>query len=142
MADKIKCSKPVDAHITSGFGVRIDPVTKKPGEFHKGVDFGVTVGTPIKAALAGEVTVVKWQDPKDLKVGFGYFTAVLTQHPVFGQVLAYYAHTIKSFVKPGDKVVVGQTIVESGNTGKSTGPHLHFQVEKWPSREPLEPEFV
>ncbi len=101
----------------SSFGWRIDPFTGEAA-MHEGVDFPSDVGTPIKAAAAGIVADVE-------------------QHPQYGNLIEIdhgnglttrYAHASKIFVKPGTLVRRGQKIAEVGTTGRSTGPHLHFEV--------------
>ncbi|MEW5943181.1 MAG: M23 family metallopeptidase [Pseudomonadota bacterium] len=102
---------------SSNFGWRLDPFTGKQA-FHDGVDFMADPGTPIKAAAGG---VVIYSD----------------SHPGYGKMLeidhgnglvSRYAHASKLLVKVGDVVLQGQKVAEVGNTGRSTGPHLHFEV--------------
>ena len=108
---------PVDGPVGSGFGVRPDPITGRAA-LHSGLDFPSDVGTPIHAAAGGLVLAGEW-------------------HPQYGQVLEIdhgsglvtrYAHVSKLLVKPGDVVKRGQLVAEVGSTGRSTGPHLHFEV--------------
>lgn len=108
---------PVVGPVGSGFGFRSDPITGRTA-LHTGLDFPAEPGTPIRAAAGGVV----------LDVGV---------HPEYGQTLeldhgnrlsTLYAHLNRSLVKPGDIVRRGQVIAEVGNTGRSTGPHLHFEV--------------
>lgn len=113
-------SQPVaDGFIGSGFGWRTDPFT---GEMtrHDGIDFAAPIGTPIHAAAGGVVVLAE-------------------QHPVWGNVveidhgaglLTRYAHASRLFVASGALVKRGQKIAEVGTTGRSTGPHLHFEVHK------------
>lgn len=113
-------SQPVaDGFIGSGFGWRTDPFT---GEMtrHDGIDFAAPVGTPIHAAAGGVVVLAE-------------------HHPVYGNVveidhgaglLTRYAHASRLFVAAGALVKRGQKIAEVGTTGRSTGPHLHFEVHK------------
>lgn len=106
--------------LSSFYGYRIDPVYKV-NKFHRGVDFSAPQGTPIYAPGAGKVTKVKrsrrgYGNQIEIDHGYGYVT--------------FYAH-IKDFkVKKGDIVKRGQLIATIGNTGKSTAPHLHYEVKK------------
>jgi murein DD-endopeptidase MepM/ murein hydrolase activator NlpD len=111
-------SQPVsDGFVGSGFGWRNDPFT---GEMtrHEGIDFAAPPGTPIHAAAGGVVVVA-------------------THHPVWGNVveidhgnerMTRYAHASRLTVAAGDLVKRGQKIAEVGSTGRSTGPHLHFEI--------------
>lgn len=102
---------------SSGYGYRIDPFTGKRA-FHEGVDFSAEIGTPIKAAAGG---VVVYAD----------------RHPEYGNMIeidhgddlvSRYAHASKRLVELGQVVLQGQKIAEVGNTGRSTGAHLHFEI--------------
>ncbi|ULO07989.1 peptidoglycan DD-metalloendopeptidase family protein [Paenibacillus sp. 19GGS1-52] len=106
--------------ISSGFGPRTHPVTGEVGKMHTGVDFAVPQGTDIHAADAGTVLVAEWWS------GYGY--CVIVDHG--GGVWTLYGHIREGGikVKVGDHVDRGQTIAESGATGRVTGPHLHFEV--------------
>lgn len=108
--------------VTSVPGHRTDPVTGKPAG-HRGIDFRVPVGTPVKATGDGVVTRVGYQDRTNPKVGFGF--RVYVRH-ANGRV-SVYAHLSGSDRKVGDPVKRGDVIGASGNTGKSTGPHLHYE---------------
>lgn len=101
----------------SGFGWRVDPFTGEAA-VHEGVDFVAEPGTPIKAAAAGVATLAEL-------------------HPQYGNMIEIdhgndlstrYAHASKLLVKPGALIKRGQVIAEVGSTGRSTGPHLHFEV--------------
>jgi murein DD-endopeptidase MepM/ murein hydrolase activator NlpD len=88
---------------------------------HNGVDFGTPRGTPVHAAANGTVIIVRntgWNG--------GYGNYIVVTHPNGTQTL--YAHLTNAIVAPGQAVTQGQTIGYSGNTGKSTGAHLHFEV--------------
>jgi murein DD-endopeptidase MepM/ murein hydrolase activator NlpD len=123
--------KPVVAKITSKFGYRTDPKTGKPGEFHNGLDLAVPSGTPIKSPMKGTVEIVNSGGPGGneliIKHSNGYKTG--------------YAHLTKALVKKGEKIAQGQIVALSGNTGKSTGPHLHFTVTD-PSGAKVDPQKV
>lgn len=99
------------ADITSHFGPRW-------GRMHTGTDFGYPVGTPIYASESGTVTLAGWNG--------GYGKCVIIDHGNGMQTL--YAHQSKIHVAKGMNVVRGQRIGDTGNTGNSTGPHLHFEV--------------
>lgn len=109
------------AILGSRFGRRTDPVTGAKGVFHNGLDLRVAEGTPLQALSDGTVT----------------FAGALPSSPDSGVALGVKAdqHTSWSFshlsrlaVRVGDKVTAGQVVAFSGNTGKSTGPHLHLVV--------------
>lgn len=101
----------------SGYGTRIDPIYKTV-KFHAGMDFSANVGTPVYATGNGKVVKAGWEglygNCINIDHGFGYVTK--------------YAHLNKIKVKVGQKVVRGEVIGEVGSTGKSTGPHLHYEV--------------
>ncbi len=102
---------------SSNFGYRIDPFSGQQS-MHEGIDFPAEAGTPIVATASGKVIVAEY-------------------HPAYGKMIeidhgnglvSRYAHTSMMFVKEGDLVVRGQRIATVGSTGRSTGPHLHFEV--------------
>ena len=101
----------------SGYGNRIDPIYKTV-KFHAGMDFSAFTGTPVYATGNGVVRKAGWEglygNCIEIDHGFGYLTR--------------YAHLHKIEVRVGQKVVRGQTIGRVGSTGKSTGPHLHYEV--------------
>jgi murein DD-endopeptidase MepM/ murein hydrolase activator NlpD len=105
---------------TSGFGSRRDPFNSRRKEFHKGIDLGCSIGTKVHSARRGEVVFTGYDE------GYGNF--VIVEHE-FGY-RSYYGHLSKILVKKGDPVKAGSLIAFSGNTGKSTGPHLHFEIRK------------
>ena len=109
---------PVEGGVVgSGFGWRIDPFTGS-NAMHEGLDFPAVSGTPIYAA-AGGVVVVQQAHPN-----FGNLVEI--DHG--NDLLTRYGHASRVFVKSGDVVKRGQKIAEIGTTGRSTGPHLHFEV--------------
>lgn len=113
---------PVNGRQSSGYGGRTHPIYKTQ-KFHHGLDFAVPVGTPLKAAGSGVVSLGK-------RMG-GYGNVIMITHIVNGQQLTtVYAHLSKISVSPGQTVQQGQVIGATGNTGDSTGPHLHFEVHK------------
>ncbi len=118
---------PVNAEVSSSFGFRKDPFTGKK-KFHAGMDMAADAGTEVKAAMAGRVQMT--DDQK------GYGKVVVLDH---GQgYTTLYAHNSDITVKAGDWVQKGTTIAKVGSTGRSTGPHLHFEVRKDGQR--LDPE--
>jgi murein DD-endopeptidase MepM/ murein hydrolase activator NlpD len=107
----------VDGWHSSNFGYRIDPFTGQRG-FHDGIDFPAEAGTAIVAAASGKVVHAGW-------------------HPQYGKMLeidhgnglvSRYAHASHLAAAEGDLVVRGQRVASVGSTGRSTGPHLHFEV--------------
>ncbi|MNO17563.1 Murein DD-endopeptidase MepM [compost metagenome] len=108
------------ARISSPYGVRTHPVTGEVGKMHTGTDFAVPQGTSIHAADSGTVIVAEWWS------GYGY--TVVIDHG--GGVWTLYGHIREGGIKVsvGERVSRGQTIAESGATGRVTGPHLHFEV--------------
>ena len=117
---------PVSAPVSSSFGVRRDPFTKQL-RFHRGLDLAAPEGTEVRAALEGEVVFAGF------KAGYG--NSVIVQHP--GGLETTYAHLANVNVKRGDTLEAEQVLGLVGNTGHSTGPHLHFEVSRW--GEPLDP---
>ncbi|MER5963711.1 M23 family metallopeptidase [Streptomyces sp. NPDC002057] len=95
---------------------------------HSGQDFAVPVGTPVKAAGAG--TVVK-AGPNGGGDGPAYGNAIVVKHA--NGTYSQYAHLSKIKAKVGQKVMAGQQIALSGNTGNSSGPHLHFEIRTTPN---------
>jgi murein DD-endopeptidase MepM/ murein hydrolase activator NlpD len=116
-AGKYMYPLPKDFKVTSKFGYRIHPITKKK-KLHTGTDFGAPTGTEVLAAGSGIVITAKFWG--------GYGNAVVIDH-LNGQ-WTLYAHMSKILVKENDKVKMGETIGKVGNTGSSTGPHLHYEV--------------
>ncbi len=103
--------------ITSDYGLRPNPMGHGV-EFHNGIDFGVKVGTPIHATANGVVESAGWKS--------GYGNCVVIDHPFGYRSLFGHLSTIQ--VKVGDTITRGQVIALSGNTGRSTGPHLHYTL--------------
>jgi murein DD-endopeptidase MepM/ murein hydrolase activator NlpD len=107
------------AVISSGFGWRVHPITGER-RLHKGVDFAAPTGTPIFASADGVVTESGWTDD-------GYGNIVELRHS--DGTLTLYAHTNRVYVSKGQVISQGQAIAEVGSTGRSTGPHLHFEIQ-------------
>lgn len=108
---------PVRAAIASEFGMRRDPFTNGR-EFHQGIDLVAAHGTPVKAPAAGAVALAGTHG--------GYGLAVIVDHGSGVQTL--YGHLSRVSVKNGERVARGQLIGHAGNTGRSTGSHLHYEV--------------
>jgi murein DD-endopeptidase MepM/ murein hydrolase activator NlpD len=113
--------RPVNSgYITDGFGYRKDPFSERR-EFHYGIDIAAPIGTPVYATADGVVSGTETSRGygKVVKIdhGFGYSTV--------------YAHLSKYLVKRGEVVTKGQKIAEVGITGRTTGPHLHYEVRQF-----------
>ncbi|HYC39939.1 MAG TPA: M23 family metallopeptidase [Chitinophagaceae bacterium] len=106
--------------IASGFGYRIDPIYKTT-KFHAGLDFTAPQGTPIYATANGVVTTAG-------STGSGYGIHVIINHGYGYETL--YGHMVRVKVRPGQQVRRGEVIGYVGSTGKSTGPHCHYEVHK------------
>lgn len=106
--------------VGSHFGMRLDPFYKVK-KFHEGIDFTSVVGTPIFATGDGTVTEAGRNQG-------GYGNMIVINHGYSYRTV--YAHLSRIFVRPGQKVQRGQVIGYVGNTGKSTSPHLHYEVRK------------
>jgi murein DD-endopeptidase MepM/ murein hydrolase activator NlpD len=115
--------------IASGFGYRVDPVYKTT-KFHAGLDFAAPLGTPIYATANGTVETAG-------NTGNGYGNHVVI-HNGYGYSTLF-GHMFKVKVKPGEKVKRGEIIGWVGNTGKSTGPHCHYEVHR--NGEPVDPVY-
>lgn len=111
--------RPVNGELTSKFGERVDPITKKDS-VHTGADFAVVVGTQVKSAISGTVVEVQYGNKS-----FGNFVRIKNS-----DIVTTYAHCSAIKVKEGEKIKQGDIVALSGNTGKSSGPHLHFEVSK------------
>jgi len=101
----------------SGYGMRIDPIYRTP-RFHAGMDFSAKVGTEIYATGNGVVTFVGWKQ--------GYGNCLMIDHGFGYETL--YGHMSAFKARVGQKVTRGEVVGFVGNTGKSTGPHLHYEV--------------
>jgi len=103
--------------ISSYYGMRTDPFTGLR-EFHKGMDFAGKMGSDVIAAASGVIT---WAGPR-----YGYGLMIEINHG--NGYITRYGHNRESLVKVGDVVAKGQTIAHMGSSGRSTGPHVHFEV--------------
>ncbi len=123
MSDKLKTkllptTQPVNvSYNASSFGWRLDPFTGRQA-FHEGIDFAAPIGTPIIAAAGGVVIAAEYHHDFGNMVEVDHGNDIVTR----------YAHASKLLVKVGDIVRRGQHIANVGSTGRSTGPHLHFEV--------------
>jgi len=108
---------PLMPQASSGLGYRIDPLTQQTA-WHEGTDFPAAYGTPILATAEGVVIRAAWDQE------YGYVVDV--QHK--NAVVTRYAHAQEILVKQGDFVKQAQVIAKVGSTGRSTGPHLHYEV--------------
>ena len=109
--------------VTSPFGMRPDPKNPKRIKMHEGVDFGCPVGTKVVAASSGKVT--NRVDSNNVNVGYGKYVTV--DHG--NGFISLYAHLSEHSVANGAHVKAGDVVGISGNTGRSTGPHLHYGVK-------------
>ena len=121
------CVLPVKGRITSPYGKR-EP-TKIVSANHQGIDIGVVEGTKILSAIDGEVSMVSKQGE------YGTHLKIVNK-----DITTIYAHCSEILVKEKDKIKAGQLIALSGNTGKTTGPHLHFEVRR--ETRTIDPELI
>ncbi|WP_337465676.1 peptidoglycan DD-metalloendopeptidase family protein [Megasphaera sp.] len=108
---------PVSGTVTSNFGYRGNPIGGGSG-FHEGIDIGVDYGTPVRATAAGKVTMAGWVD--------GYGNLVEIDHG--NGFVTRYGHNSMLLVTVGQEVRAGSIISLAGSTGRSTGPHVHYEV--------------
>jgi murein DD-endopeptidase MepM/ murein hydrolase activator NlpD len=108
---------PVEGRVGSGFGARQDPINGE-GAFHSGIDIEAPNGTPVRAAADGDVT--------GMSMGAGYGRQIVLDHG--HDVLTVYGHLSAMAVVPGQHVIRGQVIGYVGQSGRATGPHLHYEV--------------
>lgn len=120
---------PVGGTITSGVGMRIDPIDGK-WRHHNGIDIAIPEGTPVTAVAPGVVVY------SGLRSGYGY--TVLIEHD--NGMITLYGHNSRLLVAQGQPVDSGTAIALSGSTGRSTGPHLHF--EAWQAGVNVTPAFM
>lgn len=112
--DVSEYSMPVPGYITSPYGYR-----KRFRRQHKGVDLKLHIGDTVRAAFSGKVRLTRYE-----RKGYGYYV-IIRHHNGLETV---YGHLSKFLVKPNQDVKVGEPIALGGNTGRSTGPHLHFET--------------
>jgi len=119
-------------NITTGYHV---PSKHWSTGYHTGVDFAVPVGTHVLAVADGVIVNANW--------GKAYGTQIVQQLP--DNTFVIYAHLSKAFAQPGQKVKKGEYIAESGSTGNTTGPHLHFERRngiQWSKSTDMDPSGV
>jgi murein DD-endopeptidase MepM/ murein hydrolase activator NlpD len=116
-ADRTAVPLPIDQHITSAFGWRPDPFTGE-STFHKGVDVRAAYGQPVPVVADGRVV--------SAGPAGGYGLMVVVEHG--SGIQTRYAHLSELDVHAGDRVSEGQDVGRVGQTGRSTGPHLHFEI--------------
>jgi murein DD-endopeptidase MepM/ murein hydrolase activator NlpD len=114
------------SEISSSFGARLDPVNGETA-FHDGVDLRGNYGAMVKATADGKVIEQGYNDD------YGWY--VLLNHG--NKFTTLYAHNQKVLAKPGEMVLRGQTIALLGNTGRTTGPHLHYEIRR--NNRPINP---
>lgn len=118
LKDMLPNSSPVDAAFnSSSYGWRIDPFNGSKA-FHEGLDFTANSGTAIRAAADGIVSTAERTPDYGNIVKIDHGSGLETR----------YAHASKLLVKPGERVIKGQIVAEVGSTGRSTGPHLHYEI--------------
>ncbi|MBA1335235.1 MAG: hypothetical protein HPY66_0857 [Firmicutes bacterium] len=117
---------PVDGPITSGYGIRVHPVFNTEKK-HEGIDIGAAIGSPVRAALEGTVEEVKKDDY--------YGNLIVINHG--DGIKTVYGHLGEVNVVSGQEVAQGEIIGSVGNTGMSTGSHLHFEV--WKNGKAVDP---
>jgi murein DD-endopeptidase MepM/ murein hydrolase activator NlpD len=110
---------PVAGVVSSPYGVREHPISGAR-HMHHGIDFAASVGAPVRAVAPGRVVASGW--------GGGAGRRVVLEHA--DRYRTVYAHAGRTFVRPNDTVVAGQPIATVGSSGRSTGPHLHFEVRR------------
>jgi murein DD-endopeptidase len=116
---------PIDGEITSSYGERVHPVFKTV-KMHNGIDIDAEYGFPIKAAISGKVEEVAEDET------FGKYIIISRDN-----IKTVYAHCSKIIVEKGTKINQGDIIAEVGDTGITTGPHLHFEI--WEDNKPIDP---
>ena len=108
---------PVDGVVTSGVGWRLDPFGSGKLAFHRGIDIAVPTGTPVRATRGGKVIFAGERR--------GYGATVIVAHDNGDRTL--YGHNSKLNVRSGELVEAGAVLAFSGNSGRSTGPHVHYE---------------
>ncbi len=111
-------SWPAQGRISSPFGERISPTNRRTTEFHQGIDIANSSGTAVKAAGSGIVTYSGYNG--------GYGRMIIISHG-YGYT-SVYAHNSQNLVEVGDQVEEGEVVARMGQTGRATGPHLHFEI--------------
>lgn len=117
-----------DPIVSDVFGSRVNPVTQN-SEFHKGIDIAAAENTPVYACFDGYIADCGRSD------SYGYFIKIKGE-----KYTCLYGHLNKILLNKGDKISQGQQAALSGNTGQSTGPHLHFEL--YEGDKLIDPSFV
>jgi murein DD-endopeptidase MepM/ murein hydrolase activator NlpD len=125
----MKFVHPIDNYktIVSGYGLRKDPFTGQV-KFHKGIDYKIPIGTPVKAAEDGKTIFAGTS-------GNGYGKHIIISHP--DNLYTLYGHLSEILIENNQTVTKGNLIAYSGNSGRSTGSHLHFEIRN--NKESLDP---
>ena len=118
---------PIFGMIDSDFGWRVHPISRSR-QFHKGIDIAAWLGSPVKTTADGVVSRTGWNG--------GYGLEVVVDHG-YG-MRTVYAHNSRILVSPGEVVRKGQDVASVGSTGLSTGPHVHYEIQKW--NEAIDPK--
>lgn len=111
-----------DVRITSSRGWRVDPFGSGKMLFHHGWDYGVPTGTAVHATEKGRVYYAGWHK--------GYGWLVVIDH--FNGYFTLYGHNSRLLVQGGQDVEAGMKVALAGSTGRSTGPHVHYEIRFWP----------
>jgi murein DD-endopeptidase MepM/ murein hydrolase activator NlpD len=119
---------PINGYISDGFGIRRNPFSGEGREFHEGLDIAADFGTPVTATADG---LVIWAAPHA-----GYGNAVVLYHS--NGITSRYGHLSRISVEPGQRVRRGDQIGNVGSTGRSTGPHVHYEIRE--NDQPLDPQ--
>lgn len=121
--------KPLSGRVSSKYGNRIHPVTKQPDRFHNGIDIAAPIGAKIVSPESGKVT-------GNYTTPFGGITLIIEHDNGFESRMC---HLNEITVQVGERVKQGQHVAFSGNTGRSSGPHLHFGMRN-AKKEYVNPE--
>jgi murein DD-endopeptidase MepM/ murein hydrolase activator NlpD len=121
---------PVRARLSSGFGWRSNPFSGRGSEWHSGLDFPAPIGTPVRATANGTVEFAERRS--------GYGLAVSVRHADGYSTL--FGHLSAATVRAGQKVTRGEVVGRVGNEGRSTGPHVHYEVRR--HGKPMDPRRV
>lgn len=128
LIEQLPLRKPMQGEVdmTSNYGYRVDPFTRAPA-MHTGIDFRAETGSPVRATAPGKVVTAEYSG--------GYGNMVEIEHA--GGVSTRYAHMSAILVSPGQMIQTGAIVGKVGTTGRSTGPHLHYETRI--NEEPLDP---
>lgn len=121
--------KNLENAISSDYGPRVHPVTGQQQSFHTGIDIATPIGTPVSSSFDGIVRIVSYPTRSDAAStqNAGIYVVVESTDPQIG-MSSRYLHMSDAYVTPGQSVSKGEIIGISGNTGRSTGPHLHYEM--------------